>query len=193
MNLPRLTIVILITLSLAPFIRAEEEKSREEIKFPSPDGKFALRLFTDRANGRAETRIVRLPDHAVVVDLDDWGAPYIWEKTLVWSPDSQRVAYFSPDRRGATTTVYFRKGDSLEKIDLLELPSPKFAKKTPEACEIVGQVEQPVRWLKSGSLLIYSEIEDECDNEAAAEITIAFDKSNKPSVLKMAKTAVRKK
>ena len=193
MNLQRPAIFILITLFLGPLIRAEEEKGREEIKFPSPDGKFALRLFADDANGRAETRIVRLRDHALVVDLDHSGPPYIWEKKLVWSPDSQRVAYFAPDRRGSTTTVYFRKGDSFEQIELPDLPSPKFAKKTPEACQIVWHLDQPARWLKSGSLLIYSQIEDECENEAAAEITVAFGRSNEPSVLKIAKTAVRKK
>ena len=193
MNLQRRTLVILVSLFLAPFLRAEGEKAREEIKFPSPDGKFALRLFTDHANGRAETTIVRSPGHALVVDLDDRGAPYIWEKKLVWSPDSQRVAYFAPDRRGGTTTAYFRKRDSFEQIELPDLPSPKFAKKTPEACQIVWHVDQPVRWLKSGSLLIYSAIEDECENEAAAEITIAFDKSNEPSVLKVTKTGVRRK
>ena len=190
MKLWPLSAFALITLFLNAFVRAQDKPPKEEIKFPSPDGKFALRLFVDYAHGLAQTAIIKMPKHAVVRELDDKGAPYIWEQKLVWSADSRRVAFFRTNHRGGDTTVYFRTGDSFKEVELPELPSPEFSPERPEACEVLEHVDRPIRWLESGALLLYSKLEDECENKGAVEITIGFDKEHKPSILKATKTAV---
>src|SRR5262249_55232296 len=37
---------------------------------------------------------------------------------LIWSKDSQRVAYFEPDRRGGSTTVCFRIGSEFKEVSI---------------------------------------------------------------------------
>jgi hypothetical protein len=44
------------------------------------------------------------------------------EARLAWSKDSQHVAYFGPDRRGGTITVYFRNGSDFKEIALPQVP-----------------------------------------------------------------------
>ena len=160
--------------------------SDEEIKCKSPDGKLALSVKP------TQTSIVKLPSREVVIEVEDMGAPFLAGKRLVWSADSNRVAYYGPSRRGGHLRVYFRKGDSFESIDIPDSPSPKFSSKHSEKCEVVNRTDLPLRWLPSGSLVIYSEREDECDNTAASEVTVAFEQDGTPKVEKAIPTAVRK-
>ena len=160
--------------------------SDEEIKCKSPDGKSALSVKP------TQTSIVKLPSREVVIEVDDMGAPFLAGKRLVWSADSNRVAYYGPDRRGGHLRVYFRKGDSFESVDTPEFPPPKFSPKHSDKCEVVSHIDLPLRWLPSGSLVIYSELEDECDNTAASEVTVAFEQDGTPKVEKAIPTAVRK-
>jgi hypothetical protein len=44
------------------------------------------------------------------------------EARLAWSKDSQHVAHFGPDRRGGTTTVYFRNRSDFKEIPLPQVP-----------------------------------------------------------------------
>ena len=161
--------------------------SDEEIKFRSPDGKLALSVKP------TQTSIVKLPSHEVVIEVDEMGAPFLAGKRLVWSADSNRVAYYSPNRRGGLLSVYFRKGDSFESVDIPDLPLPKFSSKHSEKCEVVSHIDLPLRWLPSGSLVIYSEVADECDNTAASEVTLAFERDGTPKVKKAIPTAVRRR
>ena len=159
----------------------------EEIKCKSPDGKFALSVKP------TQTSIVKLSTQEVVIEVDDMGYPFLGGKRLVWSADSSRVAYYGPSRRGGRLSVYFRKGDSFEEVDMADFPPPKFSPKHSERCEVVSHIDLPLRWLRSGSLVIYSEREDECDNTAASEVTVGFGQDGTPKVEKAIPTAVRKK
>jgi len=70
-------------------------------------GKFALRITKGEEDW--EAAIIDVRTKKTVADLEVYGS-YAKEARLVWSQDSQRAAYFSPDRRGGLTTVYFRNG-----------------------------------------------------------------------------------
>ena len=104
----------------------------EEIRCKSPDGQFALSVSPE------QTSIVRLPSREPAIEVDDLGRPFLTGKKLIWSDDSRRVAYYGPDRRGGSLTVYFRKGDAFELVDMPEFPAPKFSAKNTDKCEIVG-------------------------------------------------------
>src|SRR4029453_9144121 len=119
-----------IVLVVGCFVAAAEEK--EIIKDKSPDGKFALRL-THGEEGW-ETAIVELPNKKKIVDLEVIATSgdherlawvrhvdtfriedYAKDARLLWSNDSQRVAYFNEDRDEHTASVYFERATGLKK------------------------------------------------------------------------------
>jgi hypothetical protein len=173
-------------LMAALFIAIAVEAGDNEIKFKSPDGQFALQITSSL------TSIVKLPGGDFVTKVDDVGRPFLAGKKLVWSADSHRVAYYGPDRRGGSVSVYVRKDGSFEFVDLPDLPEPEFSPKHSDDCEIVGRIEHPVRWLSPRELMIYYELEDNCGKKAAEEVILALDDNDKPTIKKTTTVAVRK-
>jgi hypothetical protein len=167
----------------------EEEKT----KCFSPDGKFALRLGDQNNSGDSKTEIIELGTQKPVLELGILGHPNEEDAKLIWSPDSQRVAFFEPTKRGGLTHVYFRNGTLFEEIQLPTLPEPKTPKKMPADVydKAITALDEPVRWLKSGALVIYSEVEGDHSGRAALEITIGFNENHKPSVVKSRKISPR--
>src|SRR6266481_7449606 len=102
--------VILIGNCLVPSLEA-----KDIIRDKSPDGKFALRITKDDMGGSAA--IIGLKEKGLVATLETY-QNYTEEAHLVWSKDSQRVAYFEPDRKGGSATVFFRKGSEFEEVSL---------------------------------------------------------------------------
>src|SRR5258705_4424372 len=92
----------------------------EIIKDRSPDGRFALQLSADQ--DQFELGLIDLGTHKELVSLNSLGSPYANHSSLLWSPDSKRVAYTEDSRRGGDTTVYQQKGDGFEKVKLPNLP-----------------------------------------------------------------------
>src|SRR5690348_10681934 len=82
----------------------------------------SLQISKDEQGSSAA--IIDVKGNADFVELDIY-QNYSEEMHLVWSKDSQRVAYLEPDRRGGSTTVYFRNGDKFEAVELPELPECK--------------------------------------------------------------------
>lgn len=105
---------ILIGNCLLPSLEA-----KDIIRDKSPDGKFALRITKAEPGGASawEAAIIDLKSKEDVATLEIYQT-YTEQAHLVWSRDSQRVAYFEPDRRGGSTTVYFRKGSDFEEVSL---------------------------------------------------------------------------
>lgn len=180
---------ILIATSFVSSIRAQEV-----IKDKSPDGTVALRiLYSADDSGKVETGLIELSTHKVLLDLNGPGRPYVDDAKLVWSPDSQRVAFFEPSRRGGLTRVFFRNGGSFQEVELPTLPAPKTTKNVPTGAydKTIDVLQEPVRWLKSGALLIYSEVEGDYSGRGALEITIGFNQNHKASVLNSKKVSPR--
>ena len=90
-------------------------EAKDIIRDKSPDGKFALRITKDDMGGSAA--IIGLKDKGLVATLETY-QNYIEEAHLVWSKDSQRVAYFEPDRKGGSTTAYFWEGSEFKNRSL---------------------------------------------------------------------------
>jgi hypothetical protein len=173
---------ILIATSFLSSIRSEEV-----IRDKSPDGTVALSIqYSENDSGEVKTGLIELSTHKVLLDLNGPGRPYVNDAKLVWSADAQRVAFFEPSRRGGLTRVFFRNGDFFQEVELPTLPTAKTTKKVPAGAydKTIEALEEPVRWLKSGALLIYSEVEGDYSGRGALEITVGFDHDHKPSVLK---------
>ncbi len=75
----------------------------EEIKNPSPDGRFALRIFDEQ-----KVELIEKASGRVMVDLGEaWHNPGQVSQILVWSPDSKRVAYGNRGYKEGEVSVYF--------------------------------------------------------------------------------------
>ena len=161
---------------------AAEEK--DIIKDKSPDGKFALR-FTRDDQGFWKGAIINLKSKGAEKRLEIYQNGYIEEAHLVWSKDSQRVAYFEPDRRGGSTAVYFRNGSEFEEVllpigDPPECNEPPFRKDTGDGyVKTIEETTRPVKWLPSGELVLEQHSESLMESGTARgcgqTITIAFD------------------
>jgi hypothetical protein len=129
----------------------------EEIKYPSPDGRFALRIGDDLKIDLIET------SGKILVDL---GKLYVdpdtsrrEETILVWSRDSKWVAYGTRNQVSGQTAVYFWNGVAFEEVRLpANLPEPKIEpRKGSGGVKLKGYALAPLRWLKPGELELSNE------------------------------------
>ncbi|HVS21623.1 MAG TPA: hypothetical protein VHD88_07230 [Pyrinomonadaceae bacterium] len=188
--------LILFGSAVAATTDAPEENS--PITFPSPDGRFALRISEaqDKQDGDSKIDIIETASSKVMADL---GPIYFsqWAKTvLVWSADSKWVAYGTGGDRHRETTVYFWNGSAFEPIPLPDdLPGPeiKFHKGAGRDVKNYGGGVKPVRWLKSGELEVSNEEMmlsrvDSLTYTGTVLITIGFDAQHHASNKSVSKT-----
>lgn len=181
-----LSLTLVGWLSISLF--AESAEPKDIIRDKSPDGKFALRIT--RENGRRGAAIIDLKSKDDVVGLEIYQNNYTEKAHLVWSKDSQRVAYFEPDRRGGSTTVYFRKGSEFEERSIPHGdPYGDFPACEAHPAGYVKTVEatsRPVKWLHSGELVLAVHfawlMESDTTLGCGQTLTIAFDSDDKASV-----------
>jgi hypothetical protein len=163
--------------------------AHEVITCKSPDGKFALRhVYQDQQPFAGDTAIIEVATGKTVAPLDsNWE---IGELKLLWSQDSQRVSYFADNTRftanarPCSTRVFFRNASAFNEIKLPELPSPKLPEKaagTESDAHTTRRLE-PMAWLKTGDLVLESEVLNEAWGRAALKITIGFDPENRAAI-----------
>jgi hypothetical protein len=189
-------LILGLSLSLVGWLSiclfAESAEPKEIIRDKSPDGKFALR-FTRDDKGFWEAAIINLKSKGEEMGLEIYQNGYIEGAHLVWSKDSQRVAYFEPDRRGGSTTVYFRKGSEFEERSIPHGdPYGDFPACEAHPAGYVKDVEstsRPVKWLHSGELVLAVHFvwlmesgATQATQGCGQTLTIAFDSDDKASV-----------
>ena len=177
----------------------------EEIKYPSPDGRFALRITQPKDDEYHPTvELIEKDSGKVMVTLHSVSDTELFdpsESVLVWSADSKRVAYGFRDSppgvrvvsRG--TLVCFWNGSGFDKVFLpenLPVPKIKFPKGKGENVKPYGGGVKPLRWLKSGDLEMSSEdmmlLEDDGKSYTGVlQFTISFDAQHHASVKKVGK------
>ena len=193
--------VICYLVYLCPSVTAQEE-----IKYQSPNGRFALRITQSKDNEDHPTvELIEKDSGRVMVtlhsgsDTDSFDAS---ESVLVWSTDSKRVAYgFRANPQGArveqrSALVCFWNGSSFDKVILPEnLPQPdiKFPKGKGESVKPYGGGVTPVRWLKSGDLEMTNDEmmlsrDDGKSYTGVVHFTLAFDSQHHASVKKVGKS-----
>jgi hypothetical protein len=166
--------------------------AKDVLKDKSPDGKFALQIHHGEEGW--EAAIINLRSGGEETRLEVYQNNYIEGMGLTWSKDSNRVAYFEPDRRGGTTHIYFRKGAEFEEIDFPEIDLRELGRAEKIGGEeilgkTVDSMKRPMKWLQSGSLVI--RIDETYLNEyeklprsshRSKIIAITFDADHKASV-----------
>jgi hypothetical protein len=176
--------LILVTFFLIPSVEA-----KRIIKDKSPNGKFALELSrTD--DGQWDAAIIDLKSKGAVAWLETYQNT-VEGTRLVWSKDSQRVAYFEPDRRGGSTHIYFRNGSKFNEVEYPESDVPE-CWKDPDAqgesthLKTTNTTNSPKEWLKSGALVVAVKetwlSDDQNEHRCSETLTIAFDENHKASV-----------
>jgi len=175
--------VILIGNCLVPSLQA-----KDIITDKSPDGNFALRIqLPKEAGDQPKVGMINLLTEEAVLELDC--PPRCYEGNakpkLLWFSDSQRVAYYTPHPDGGYTSVYFRRGSSFEEVQLPTIPNLPFPRRGPPDEQTITSISEPIRWLKSGALVLHQEQERLVAGSAAQKVTIGFDKHGHGSVLKV--------
>jgi hypothetical protein len=176
----------------------------EEIKNPSPDGRFALRITQPKDDEYHPTvELIEKQSGKVMLTLHSASDTELFDPSdsvLVWSADSKRVAYgfrASPPgvrvvERGAL--VCFWNGSGFDKVFLPEnLPGPdiKFPEGKGGYEKPYGGGVKPLRWLKSGELELSSEDEAMLGGKTYTGVLhfmISFDAQHHASVKNVGKT-----
>jgi hypothetical protein len=158
----------------------------EFVDSKSPDGKFALRVTReDQQPYRQGAALVEAKTRKVILDLDT-NQVFDPVAKLVWSSDSQWVAYLTKideEMESATPRVFVRNGSSFNEIKLPELPAPKVYGQAPSSEKRSTRIK-PVRWSKPGSLDLEYEIITESGWRGATEFAVQFDRQQPASVVK---------
>jgi hypothetical protein len=159
---------IIVAFGALLIVSSLQAEGKEIIKDKSPDGKFALRLIHGEEGW--DTEIIETATKKKVIDLESVALSgdkdrIVWmsdssepverygnEATLIWSRDSQRVAYYNSDRRNRTMSVYFRNGSTFEEVALPEFPKCDEIKN--QDVEIVHFGVKPIYWMDSGALSV---------------------------------------
>jgi hypothetical protein len=180
--------------------------AEEAIKYPSPDGRFALRITQPEDDEYHPTvELIEKDSGKLVLMLHDGSDTDLFDPSecvLVWSADSKRLAYgFRANPPGArveerSALICFWNGSGFDKVFLPEnLPSPriKFAKGKEGNVKPYGGGVTPLRWLKSGELELSSEDmmlsrDDGKSYTGVLRFTISFDAQHKASVKNVGKT-----
>ena len=169
-------------------VSSVQADDKEIIRDKSPDGKFALQITKEEQGWSAS--LIDLKSKGEVVALEIY-QNFTEGAHLVWSKDSQRVAYFEPDRRGGSTTVYFRNGDKFENVELPEIPECKMppAKKGEEYVKTIEATTKPQKWSSPDTLVVKvrsDELMEKGDKQrdqiCTQIVTIAFDSNHKAAV-----------
>jgi hypothetical protein len=176
---------IIFAIAAFVIVSSLQAEDKEITKDKSPDGKFALSISTEQ--GESQATIIRTRTKEDVVALEANG-DYVERAKLVWSKDSQWVAYFSPNRRGGLTTVYFRTGSEFKEIPLPQLPDctspPK--KDGDEYVKTLDYTVSPVRWLKGGGLMLAISnqwlLQSGSEPECSETVTISFNAKHEASI-----------
>jgi len=198
------TLTFLTALLLTAGFFLSSLLAAEEIKYPSPDRRFALRITQPKDDEYHPTvELIEKESGRVMVTLHSASDTELFDPSdsvLVWSADSKSVAYGFRDSppgvrvvsRGAL--VCFWNGSGFDKVFLpenLPVPETKFPNKKGGYEKPYGGGVKPLRWLKSGELELSSEDEVMLRGKTYTGVlhfTISFDAQHHPSVKKIGKT-----
>src|SRR6266404_8452022 len=158
----------------------------EYVNSKSPDGKFALRVTReDKQPYRQGDVLIERASRKVVLDLDK-DQPFDPEAKLVWSSNSQWVAFVRRTDEETDSTavrVFQRNGAAVEEIKLPDLAPPKMPSQA-SASEKRSVCIKPVRWSDPGALELQYEIVTWSGWHGAEKISLKFDRQSPPAIVK---------
>jgi hypothetical protein len=183
-----------VILLLACWLSVGLAEDTSVMKFPSPDGRFALRVADVKVD------LIETPSGKVMVDLGT-----LWvnredksdkeQPVLVWSGDSKWVAYGKRALVSGSTIVYFWDGSAFKELALpAKLPEPKIKpRKGDSDVKLKGYAEEPLKWISPGELQLSSKLmgvgrDVGLHYTGSIVITVAFDSRHRASVKKVTAT-----
>ena len=93
-------LVLCLLMGGVPPLGAAEKKGHASEALLSPDGRFPGEI--EVTNGQQDSALSMPRPSAELLPLSDAGSPWIQQPSrALWSPDSQRLAFVTPTRRGA--------------------------------------------------------------------------------------------
>lgn len=178
-------LVILLLTCCASLGSAEDTSA---VKFPSPDGRFALRVADLKVD------LIETSSGKVMVDLGT-----LWinrdnesereKPVLIWSADSKWVAYGTRTIAAGSTAVYFFDGSAFKEVALpSKLPEPKIKpRKGDSGVKLKGYAEEPLKWTRPGELQLSSKLtgigrDVGFNYTGSIVITVEFDAHHRASV-----------
>jgi len=183
-----LCFILAIGMASALVALAREDKSPNR-QFPSPDGRFCVRLEkTEDADGIVMTQVdlVSVKSGEKLCELGTAGNPWAADIRVLWSPDSRRFAYVAPGRRGDWTDIWVLNEKSFKQVFLPEMPS--FGYKNLNGGHVAKTVVasySAVRWIKPDVLLIDNASENDEGDSARMRFAVHFDENNRMTVTKV--------
>ena len=162
---------------------AQEDVSQNRQRFVSPDGRFGIHQSKEEdVDGIVMTRVdlVEVKSGTKLCELGTLGNPWAADIRILWSPDSRRLAFVSPSRRGDWTDVWVLKDKIFEQVNLPEMPSLDM--KRDHYAKTVLASYSALRWTKPDVLLLKYSAEDDEGNSAQMQLSWHFDANNRASV-----------
>lgn len=154
--------------------------------FVSPDGRFGIHVEkTEDTDGITMNRVdlVELKSGATLCELDTVGNQWAAGIRVLWSPDSRRLAFVAPSRRGDWTDIWVLKNGSFEKVGLPEMPSLDMNRD--HYAKTVLASYSAVRWAKLDVLLLDNMAEDDEGNSARMRVALHVDADNHVTVTRV--------
>ena len=166
---------------------AEEIPTAKNIRYFSPDKKFAVRIAYDPsllpesgdeipAEATRKLEVIAMPDKDVVLDFSDNEGGL--KGKVIWSQDSKWFAYaLSLGQRVTETRVCHRSGDRFEKLKTEYLG-------VDPGGDVRNEYVTPLRWVKPGTLALEQfSIFRGGAGDAKIQFTVRFDEHGKFHVL----------
>ncbi len=185
------TVRILLAIGIASMLPAlaREDSQQKRPLFVSPDGRFGIHIDkAEDTDGIEMTQIdlVDVNSGTKLCELGTLGNPWAAGFRILWSPNSRRLAFVSPGRRGDWTDVWVLKGKSFEQAGFPEMPSLDM--KRAHYAKTVLASYSALRWTKPDVLLLDYSAEDDEGNFAQMRVALHYDANNHASVSRVTGT-----
>ena len=185
---PQIGVALVFAPILAwAFSLAEEIPTAKNIRYFSPDKKFAVRIAYDPsllpesgdeipAQATRKVELVAMPSEEVVLDFTDEEGGL--QGKVVWSQDSKWFAYaLSLGQRVTETRVCHSSGDRFEKLKTEYLG-------VESGGDVRNEYVTPVRWVKPGMLMLEQfSIFRGTPGDTRIQFTVRFDDHGKFRVI----------
>jgi hypothetical protein len=175
-------LALMLFVGCSPVL-AEEIPTAKNIRYFSPDKKFAVRIAYDPSllpeNGEEippeatrKLELISMPGEEVVLDFSDNEGGL--QGKVIWSQDSKWFAYaLSLGQRVTETYVCHRSGDRFEKLKTEYLG-------VDPGGDVRNEYVTPLRWVKPGTLTLEQfSIFRGGAGDAKIQFTVQFDEQGK--------------
>ncbi len=167
------------------------------VKCPSPNGRFTLRISDPKEENATPTvELIEKQSGKAVIDLGTSYYGNLEDVVLVWSADSKRFAYATRGPKSGDVSVFLWSGSAFVPATMPEtLPDPhiNFGKDRDGDVKNYGGAPKPLRWLKSGELLMSNDSvmmsrESGKTYTGTVTFTLSFNKARHATVQNVGKT-----